>query len=288
MRIACLQFAPEVGKFEQNVQRAERVLDSTVFTALDWLVLPEMAFTGYNFSSLEEITPFLEPTAAGPSTRWAQESAVRYGCHVTVGYPELASEATGSRYNSTVTVSPDGRVLHNYRKSFLYYTDELWAQEGDEKFFHGQLGDLGFVSLGICMDINPYKFTSPWKEYEFARKAAADNSPLIVLSMAWLTRLSPDELALRPFDPDTETLAYWLERFYPLKQITSEQPMVLVMANRCGHEGEVYYAGTSAVLSIHNGRVRIYDILGKYEERCLVVDTADAPKFALQHSSPAS
>jgi predicted amidohydrolase len=47
MKVACLQFAPEVGKVEENVARAEKVLQNTHLPDdLDWLVLPELAFTG--------------------------------------------------------------------------------------------------------------------------------------------------------------------------------------------------------------------------------------------------
>ncbi len=55
------------------------------------------------------------------------------------------------RYNSVVLVSPTGEVLVNYRKSFLYYTDETWAEEGKQGFFAGTLPRLGQVAMGICM-----------------------------------------------------------------------------------------------------------------------------------------
>jgi len=37
----------------------------------------------------------------------------------------------------------------NYRKSFLYYTDETWALEGPG-FYGGVIKDLGNVAMGIC------------------------------------------------------------------------------------------------------------------------------------------
>lgn len=149
MKIACLQFSPEVGQLRTNIAKANALIDDAVAAQrtanLDWLLLPELALTGYNFPSLEAIGPFLEPTAAGASTKWAIEVAQRLRCHVTVGYPEAASD--GRRFNSAVTVSPAGEVLANYRKTFLYYTDETWAHEGDERFFSGPLGALGHVSM---------------------------------------------------------------------------------------------------------------------------------------------
>jgi hypothetical protein len=47
MKVALLQFAPEVGKVKENIERADEMLQETKLPAdLDWLVLPEMAFTG--------------------------------------------------------------------------------------------------------------------------------------------------------------------------------------------------------------------------------------------------
>lgn len=287
MKVACLQFAPEVGQLHTNMAKANVLIDDAIgegrTVGLDWLLLPELALTGYNFPSLDAIAPFLEPTAAGPSTKWAVDVATRLRCHVTVGYPEAAAD--GRRYNSTVTVSPAGDVLANYRKAFLYYTDETWAHEGDRGFFSGTLGTLGQVSMGICMDINPHRFLAPWDAYEFARAALAANSPIVALNMAWLTRLTPEELAEQSAEPDNETIAYWLERFHPLADFSnrpeSAPPVVLILANRCGVEGGAVYAGTSTVVKLDRGSTQIYEILGRGEENLLVVDLNNAPKYAV-------
>lgn len=62
------------------------------------------------------------------------------------------------------------------------------------------------------MDINPYQFTSDWTAYEFANVMLRENVRLVVLSTAWLTRLLPADLDIRPTEADTETIAYWVER----------------------------------------------------------------------------
>ncbi|KAL8913426.1 MAG: hypothetical protein Q9171_001719, partial [Xanthocarpia ochracea] len=171
MKIATLQFSPKLGQVNENIAHADAILSSssTSLHDIDLLVLPELAFTethfgpptelttttGYNHPSLESITPYLEPTAAGTSTRWAILTARRLRCLVTVGYPELFSRDPPPRstlkptmlnlgsaedyytltaYNSTVTVNPQGGVVAHYRKTNLYYTDEVWAQESPEGF----------------------------------------------------------------------------------------------------------------------------------------------------------
>lgn len=298
MKVACLQFAPEVGLPQSNIRRADALLQSThIPTDLDWLILPELAFSGYNFHSLDEIRPFLELTTAGISTQWAIQKAKHYGCHVTVGYPEVTTDETPhTQYNSLVTVSPQGAILQNYRKSFLYYTDETWASEGpaskahtlsnptspDAPFFTGELGDLGNVTLGICMDINPYKFTSPWSDYEFAKTALRSQCSIVCVSMAWLCHLTPTELVQDPGQPDVATVAYWVERFQPLVEANGHRPVYIILANRCGMEKGLCYAGSSTVMKIYQGVVSLYETAGKSEERCLVVNLADRPKFQVR------
>jgi len=46
MRVACLQFAPELGKPVENTARANEILEAASLIYVDLLVLPELAFTG--------------------------------------------------------------------------------------------------------------------------------------------------------------------------------------------------------------------------------------------------
>lgn len=52
MKVALLQFAPDVGTVKANIARADDLLRNTKIPVdLDWLILPEMAFSG-EFTSL--------------------------------------------------------------------------------------------------------------------------------------------------------------------------------------------------------------------------------------------
>jgi protein N-terminal amidase len=51
MKIACLQFAPELGMVEKNIEKANSILSSTPQLQHRgdqpvWLVLPELSFSG--------------------------------------------------------------------------------------------------------------------------------------------------------------------------------------------------------------------------------------------------
>lgn len=254
---------------------------------------------GYNFPSLEAIKPYLEPAGQGPSASWARETAKRLQCKICVGYPEIESGSAAaddvSYYNSLLVVNETGDVIHNYRKNFLYFTDETWAAEGNvERGFRELVfrapepstpegravaGDMRraaverrvATSFGICMDINPYKFEAPYTAWEFAHRVLDSKSHLVILSMAWLTLLSREELNALHGQPEMDTFNYWLNRFWPLiekkmqhagdidgaEEADGSKKVVIVFANRAGEEPAANdtkpparYAGTSAVLAV--------------------------------------
>ncbi|KAF4780479.1 N-terminal amidase [Colletotrichum scovillei] len=270
MRIGCLQFAPQVGDVDNNLNRADSVLNKANPDDLDLLVLPELAFSGYNFKSLQQISPFLEHSGSGITSLWARTTALKYNCTVLAGYPEKVDVSQNwptspEYYNAAIVVNEEGETIANYRKSFLYYTDETWALEGDG-FFDGYLPGLGNTSIGICMDLNPYRFESPWHEFEFAFHVAECESNLVIVSMAWMTREDGRMFSRMPNEPDMDTLTYWVTRLEPLIRTESHEEIIVVFCNRTGIEDEVVYAGTSAVIGIQDG-----------EKELLVVDTNNPP-----------
>ena len=163
MRIACVQFAAKLGLVDENILKLDEIIDRHGAMSVDWIVLPELAMTGYNFPSADAIKPFLERAGEGPSARWAKKIASRFNCLVTVGYPELVDslDSFGSTnlgnhnierlpaYNSTITVSASGEVVAHYRKSFLYYTDDTWAQEGSG--FFSKMLSIGEYEVQNCI-----------------------------------------------------------------------------------------------------------------------------------------
>ncbi|UKZ47559.1 hypothetical protein TrVGV298_001782, partial [Trichoderma virens] len=279
MRIGCLQFAPQVGDVDNNLNRADAVLSKANPEDLDILVLPELAFSGYNFKSLQDISPFLEPSGSGITALWARTMALKYNCTVLVGYPEKVDVSpnwpTGPEYyNSAIVVNGDGETIANYRKSFLYYTDESWALEGNRGFYDGYIPGLGNTSIGIC---DPYKFEAPWHAFEFAFHVLEVESNLVIVSMAWMTREDRRHFSRMPNEPDMSTLTYWVTRLEPIIRSNNDDEIIVVFCNRTGIEDEATYAGTSAVIGIQEGEVKVYGLLGRGEKELLVVDTTNPP-----------
>lgn len=182
-------FEPILGEVQRNLDHATKMIASLNPGDIDILVLPEMAFTGYVFTSKDHIYPYLEDAEEGPSVKWAKTQAVRLNAHVQVGYPEKRIVNKDGQpqelfYNSLCFVSPQGKVLVTYAKHFLYYTDENWAEEGPG--FHSiPINGLGQVGFGICMDVNPRRFAAPFSKFEFSNFHLEQKSDLVLCSMAW-------------------------------------------------------------------------------------------------------
>jgi hypothetical protein len=128
---------------------------------------------------------------------------------------------------------------------------------------------------------SPYKFEAPWSAWEFAYHVLHKEANLVILSMAWLTREDSRSYSRSPKDPDMETLSYWLGRLEPVIRAETQGEIIFVFANRTGIEDDAVYAGTSAILGIHDGEVKVYGILGRGEKELLIVDTNKRPQAKL-------
>lgn len=188
----------------------------------------------------------------------------------------------GHHYNSLCFVDRQGQLVTTYQKTFLFETDELWAREGPG-FRTIDIPELGRVGLGICMDINPYKFKADFHAYEFATYHSEQKTQLIICCMAWL-RSSGGGGALG-------VNQYWVHRLLPLcHKRHTKQHFYFVACNRSGQErGEsigishifemahlsiidVTYAGGSSVIDLAGPPFRLLDYLEETDEDVMVVE----------------
>lgn len=194
-------------------------------------------------------------------------------------------------FNSAALFAPDGSLVHVFRKHFLFETDEVWASEGDG-FETLHLPVLGNVCVAICMDLNPYKFRSPFESCELATFCRERDVDLLVMPMAWL--LPKDEQQqtgdvqdkLSKPTPSLSTINYWAMRCQPFfvqaqpataspTQLAASPPGKLryfIAANRTGIEAAATFAGSSCALQMKPGeRPILLDCLSAEHEACLVV-----------------
>ncbi|KAH7459714.1 hypothetical protein PRNP1_010954 [Phytophthora ramorum] len=269
MRVAIVQYDPQLGQVQRNMEYVDKMVASlSREDKIDVLMLSEMAFTGYVFKSKAEVAEVAEVAGQGQTFNWCQRQARRLHCMVTCGYVEKEGEVL---YNSMMVVSPDGELVCNPRKTFLYETDKSWATAG-EGFCTWHCPWLNkTISFGICMDINPDDFKAPFAAYEFGSHALEHESDLILFACAWNDFEAQD---IEPYP----TLSYWAQRLSPVIDTLVKGEYVkpnchFLCSNRIGTENGTFFVGASCALSLKEPAVVAH--AGRRTEELLRVEIPD-------------
>jgi predicted amidohydrolase len=139
-----IQFNPEFGEIDRNINRA-RTLMASVDAQL--VVLPELFNTGYLIVTRQEAWDLAETIPQGKTTAALCDMARVNNLYIVAGLIEKAGEKL---FNAAVLVSPGGYVA-TYRKIHLFNEEKLWFDPGDKGF---EVYDLGICRIGImiCFD----------------------------------------------------------------------------------------------------------------------------------------
>jgi len=143
MRVALVQFEPVFGERDWNV---ERLLALCRENPADLYVLPELAYTGYQFVSAEE-TRSLADDLESPRICAFKAAARDLDAAIVFGFPEISG---ASVYNASLAVLPDGRS-YLYRKTHLFYKETLYFSPGDTGFVVFEFRGAR-VGMAICFD----------------------------------------------------------------------------------------------------------------------------------------
>ena len=216
MILAAIQYKPPKGQTQvARTQLAELVTDAAQNGA-DIIVCPEMAISGYIWSTTEEIWPHTEE-AAGETYQLLSSIAEKYRVWVICGIAEREGK---SLYNSAIVISSNGELICCYRKILLYKADHTWAQAGQQRMIIQT--EHGRIAPAICMDLNDNKL------------------------LYWLWREQPDILAF---------CTNWLDEGSPIddywKLRTFHWSGWMVGANCWGEDNGTTFRGESAILDTH-------------------------------------
>jgi len=162
MKIGYCQFRPVFGEVEANVRAMAGLLAPV---EADLMVLPELATTGYTFTTRGEIAAVAESFEDSPSLDVLAEVGRKKSCAIVAGFAEKSG---GEVYNSAALLLPDGsRKL--YRKIHLFGAETRFFAPGDIPF---EVHDVGGVKVGmmICFD---------WFFPESARTLAVKGAQII-------------------------------------------------------------------------------------------------------------
>jgi len=146
-RVAVVQFAPQFGQMQANIEYMVAVIRRAIESGTDLLVFPELATSGYMFASRVEAFGLAEPIPGGVTCQ-AILDVIRNGkLHVVVG---ICERSGGRLFNSAALLGPHG-FIGRYRKLHLWNREKLYFQPGDMGLPIFRL-PFGRVGIMICYD----------------------------------------------------------------------------------------------------------------------------------------
>jgi predicted amidohydrolase len=170
LTVGAAQMGP-IARAETRVQVVARMLglmQQAHAMGCDLVVFPELALTTFfprwHMEREEEIDAFFETEMPSSHTRPLFEQAARLGVGFYLGYAELTVESgRKQRFNTSILVDGDGRIIGKYRKIHLpgHAEHQPWRpfQHLEKRYF--EIGNLGFgvwrafggiIGMCICND----------------------------------------------------------------------------------------------------------------------------------------
>lgn len=217
MKIGYLQFKPELFNPEANIRKIEELVKKADF---DLLVMPELANSGYLFSSFDELAKCSEEIPTGMFCKALQNIAAEKNTYIVSG---ICEKAGNDYYNSSILVYPNGKIK-TYRKIHLFYEERNWFKPGNLPLEVYEIsGNFGSVKIGmmICFD---------WVFPETARTLAVKGAQIIC-------------------HPSNLVLQYCQKAMYAR---AVENRVFTITANRTGKDEnggkELYFTGASVIL----------------------------------------
>lgn len=148
-RVACCQLDPTIGDRAGNTEQTTAAIDDAVAAGAQVIVLPELASSGYVFSSAAEASENAE-TVEGPTLAAWRESTRKHGVTFIGGFCEL-DPVTGQMFNSCAVLDR-GELVCVYRKLHLWGDEQQLFSAGQSAapVVHTSSGRLG---IAICYDL---------------------------------------------------------------------------------------------------------------------------------------
>lgn len=140
-----VQYDVAFGDWSANARQVRTLVAAA--KGADLLVLPELAFSGYDFRDKAELASLAESFEDGPTRTLLSEVARENNVVLVAGYAEAAPEGC---YNAAMLLCPDG-TAHNYRKIHRFNREQDLFLPGDKAPAVVET-PAGRIGMMICFD----------------------------------------------------------------------------------------------------------------------------------------
>ena len=226
IRTAVCQYAPVLGDLPANVAKGARAIREAAAIGADLIVLPEMANSGYVVNSSSEARALAERPEDSPAVASWLKLSQEYGAYIVAGFGEKVSDT--ELYNSALILGPSG-ILGTYRKTHLFYEENLYYRPGDLGFPVFEL-PFGRIGILICYDL---RFP------EASRILALRGADVICVPTNWVSMMTPDRL--------WDAQGYCQANYVAIANAAMNQ-VFMACADRVGEERGVQFLGCSLII----------------------------------------
>lgn len=147
LHLTCIHAAIRHGEPDCNREVLQHELHQAGKAGARLVVAPELALSGYAFTSREEILPLAE-TADGPTFQALAPLCREHGLFCCFGFAER-DRASGLLFNSAAVIDPEGRLVLCYRK---INAECRWASPGNPYADNTFASPWGRMGVLICSD----------------------------------------------------------------------------------------------------------------------------------------
>lgn len=144
MKAGYFQFKPQFGKVKANLKKVLSELDGH---DADLIVLPELAFTGYYFSSRKEAYDMADDVTSSDIVDSLIELCKKNNFYLVTGFTEKYLDKC---FNSSLLIGPEG-LIHTYRKIHLFNEEVNIFDKGDIPLEVNTILDCK-IGMMVCFD----------------------------------------------------------------------------------------------------------------------------------------
>jgi beta-ureidopropionase len=214
LNVSAIQFSPAFLDLELNRKKITHLIETDISNHNSKLiVLPELAFSGYNFEASSQVKKTAEEIPHSESCELLANLAMSHEIFIVAGINERAGD---NYYNSCVAFGPNGYIT-TYRKIQLYAREKEFFTPGDLPLQIFSIEDYK-IGLMVCFD---------WFYPEIPRSLALMGADLVCHVM---NAVIPDGAYLG------DTYHCRWNRIF------------IVLANRIGAEGDLTFIGRSTII----------------------------------------
>jgi len=144
IKIGFYQFNPVFKGVEENCDKVVKRLSNI---NADIIVLPELAFTGYNFYDRDEVSEIAETPEDSQIVKKLTELCSKNKNYIVTGFAEKSGK---NIFNSALLIGPNG-LIDIYRKIHLFNREKIYFDPGDTDF---KVTEVKGAKIGmmICFD----------------------------------------------------------------------------------------------------------------------------------------